>query len=192
MILDQLNLNDKGIENGVVTFSSSDYIKTAKENKICRSCTLCGSQNIILHGKTIIKAEVIIRGDLAQVRIGRYCIINENCVLRPPYKALQRGFAFYPMQIGNNVVFGSGSIVEAASIGANVRIGKRCIIAKRCILKDCCALLDDTVLAPDTVVPPFSVFAGAPGKLIAELPDCVPELFEALSEEIFRKFQSTA
>jgi dynactin-5 len=176
----------------VEVFDRSAYIETAKANKISRSCVLCGSQNIILHGKAIIQSGAVIRGDLAQVRIGRYCILRKDCVLRPPYKALQRGFAFYPMQVGTNVIIGEGSVVEAASVGSNVRIGAGCVVARRCILKDCCVLLDDTVLAPDTVVPPFSVFSGAPGRLVAELPECVPELFASECADIFAKFRSAA
>lgn len=52
---------------------------------------LCGSQNIILQGKVIVQAEAIIRGDLAHVRTGRYCIISKEAVIRPPYKKFSKG-----------------------------------------------------------------------------------------------------
>jgi dynactin-5 len=99
-------------------------------------------------------------------------------------RAFCRGFAFFPLTIGENVMIGESSIVEAASIGRNVQIGKDCIIvggdilcfcaaltalvpsakSKRCILKDCCCILDGTILAPDTTVPPFTIFGGSPGE----------------------------
>ena len=59
-----------------VYYSKSEYIETASGNKVSRNSILCGSQNIVLNGKTIIMAECIVRGDLANVRIGRHCVIR--------------------------------------------------------------------------------------------------------------------
>jgi len=174
----------------VVEYNRANFIETAKGNKISRECVLSGSQNIILQGKTVIKKRAILRGDLAQIRIGRYCTIGELCVIRPAYKALQRGFAFYPMQIGANVIIGKNSVIQAACIGCNVRIGEGCVVSRRSILKDCCLLLDGSVLAPDTVMPPFSIFGGSPAKIVGELPICTPELISALCFETFSKFRA--
>lgn len=52
---------------------------------------LCGSQNIVLHGKVIVQSDAIIRGDLANVRTGRYCIISNNAIIRPPFKKFSKG-----------------------------------------------------------------------------------------------------
>lgn len=62
---------------------------------MCRHTVLCGSQNIILHGKTIVQQEAIIRGDLANVRLGRYCIISKGVVLRPPFKKFSKGLVVF-------------------------------------------------------------------------------------------------
>lgn len=56
-----------------------------------RHTVLCGSQNIVLHGKVIVQSDAIIRGDLANVRTGRYCIISKNAIIRPPFKKFSRG-----------------------------------------------------------------------------------------------------
>lgn len=32
-------------------YDAADYIETASGNKVCRKSVLCGSQNIMLHGK---------------------------------------------------------------------------------------------------------------------------------------------
>ncbi|TAQ88969.1 hypothetical protein B7494_g2703, partial [Chlorociboria aeruginascens] len=82
-------------------------------NKVSRRSQIIGTTNIILGGKTVIQAEVIIRGDLLRttlpsssslasgsgatgaekgggvavaVAIGRYCVLSRGCVLRPPGK----------------------------------------------------------------------------------------------------------
>ena len=66
----------KEMELPDVYYSKSEYIETASGNKVSRNSILCGSQNIVLNGKTIIMAECIVRGDLANVRIGRHCVIR--------------------------------------------------------------------------------------------------------------------
>lgn len=63
----------------------------ASGNKVSRQTVLCGSQNIVLHGKVIVQSDAIIRGDLANVRTGRYCIISKNAIIRPPFKKFSRG-----------------------------------------------------------------------------------------------------
>lgn len=52
---------------------------------------LCGSQNIVLHGKVIVQSGAIVRGDLANVRVGRYCVIGKKAVVRPPFKKFSKG-----------------------------------------------------------------------------------------------------
>ena len=76
-------------------------------NKVSRRSQIIGTTNIILGGKTVIQAEVIIRGDLLRtytssnpgekqgnpvaVAIGRYCFFSRGCELRPPGK-LYKGY----------------------------------------------------------------------------------------------------
>jgi hypothetical protein len=79
-------------------------------NKVSRRSQIIGTTNIILGGKTVIQAEVIIRGDLLRtypasnpnekqsgnqvaVAIGRYCFFSRGCELRPPGK-LYKGYVF--------------------------------------------------------------------------------------------------
>jgi dynactin 5 len=80
-------------------------------NKVSRRSQIIGTTNIILGGKTVIQAEVIIRGDLLRtyppsnpsekqgntvaVAIGRYCFFSRGCELRPPGK-LYKGYVYSP------------------------------------------------------------------------------------------------
>lgn len=63
----------------------------ASGNKVSRQTVLCGSQNIVLHGKVIVQSDAIIRGDLANVKTGRFCIISKGSVIRPPFKKFSKG-----------------------------------------------------------------------------------------------------
>lgn len=93
----------------VTSPNPNEYIQTAMTgNKVSRKGTILGSQNIILGGKCIIQHGTIIRGDLKRITassststatagqtqptqsvavyIGRYCLLAESSVIRPPYK----------------------------------------------------------------------------------------------------------
>lgn len=63
----------------------------ATGNRVSRASVLCGSQNIVLSGKVIVLSGVIIRGDLANVRVGRHCVISSKAVIRPPFKKFSKG-----------------------------------------------------------------------------------------------------
>ena len=63
------------------------------------------------------------------LRVGsRYCIVGRRAVLRPPFKKFSKGVAFFPTHIGDHVLIGEGSVVNAASVGSYVYIGKNCVI----------------------------------------------------------------
>lgn len=78
----------------------------------------------------------IVRGDLRRsqtgsyvvISMGRYCLIGEGAVLRPPGKIYKGAFTFYPVRILDYVHIGAECIVEAASIGSCIDIGARSII----------------------------------------------------------------
>uniref|UniRef100_A0A3Q3L975 Dynactin subunit 5 n=1 Tax=Mastacembelus armatus TaxID=205130 RepID=A0A3Q3L975_9TELE len=142
------------MELSEILYNKAEYIETASGNKVSRQSVLCGSQNIVLNGKTIVMNDCIIRGDLANVRVGRHCVVKSRSVIRPPFK-----------KCDILRCLSEDCVVNAAQIGSYVHIGKNCVIGRRCVLKDCCKILDNTVLPPETVVPPFTVFSGCPGPL---------------------------
>lgn len=169
-------------------YNASQFIETASGNKVSRNSVLCGSQNIVLNGKTIIMNDTIMRGDLANIKVGRYTVIRERAVIRPPVKKFSKGVAFFPLTIGDSVYVGEDSIVSAAQVGSYVHVGKDCVVGRRSVLKDCCALADGCVLPPDTVVPPFAIFAGNPGRMVGELPECTQDLMVDYTWNFYHSF----
>ncbi|KAJ3089701.1 hypothetical protein HK102_005715 [Quaeritorhiza haematococci] len=181
------------MEAPVTYYDKAEYIETDTGNKVSRKSVICGSQNIILGGKTVIQTDCVVRGDLRRtggghavvVAIGRYCLLGQRSVIRPPYKTYKGIFSYYPMKIGDHVHIGEDTIVEAATIGSFVQIGRNCVIGRFAIIKDCCRILDNTVIPPNTVVPSFSVYGGNPGKLVDELPECTQDLFENITKDFY-------
>ncbi|PBP20438.1 dynactin [Diplocarpon rosae] len=165
--------------------AKGEYIETDTGNKVSRRSQIIGTTNIILGGKTVIQAEVIIRGDLLRtfpasnpsekhgsavaVAIGRYCFFSRGCELRPPGKLYKGQFSHYPLKIADHVFVGAGSIIEAALIGSHVNIGSNCVVGKFTIIKDYVKIRDGTVVPPNMVIPSFSVVAGRPGRVVAEI-----------------------
>ncbi|EEA08157.1 uncharacterized protein CMU_011050 [Cryptosporidium muris RN66] len=145
-----------------------EYIQTASGNIVCRKTILCGSQNIHLLGTCIIDQGVILRGDLAVIRIGQYVILEPNCIIRPSFKRFKEKYGSIPISIGDCVHIGENSIVMATSIGSNILIGDNCIIGHASIIKDNCIILPNTVISPDTVIPPFTEWSGNPGIRLPE------------------------
>ena len=171
-----------------VFYSKEEYIETASGNKVSRQSVLCGSQNIVLNGKTIIMSDCIIRGDLANVRIGRNCVISKRSVIRPPFKKFSKGVAFFPLHVGDNVLIEEDCVINAAHVGSNVHIGKNCVIGRRSILKDCCAIADNTVIPPETVVAPCTLFSGSPGILTSTLPECMQDIMTDITKNYYQHF----
>eukprot|EP00730_Choanoeca_flexa_P003590 TRINITY_DN11448_c1_g1_i3.p2 TRINITY_DN11448_c1_g1~~TRINITY_DN11448_c1_g1_i3.p2 ORF type:complete len:182 (+),score=24.48 TRINITY_DN11448_c1_g1_i3:125-670(+) len=179
----------------VVKYNKADYIETQSGNKVSKRSVLCGSQNIVLLGKTIVQEGCVIRGDLANIRVGRQCVFKTRAVLRPPWKILPNrtpSLSFLPMMVGDGTIIEENALVAAASIGSYVHIGKDAIIGSCCILKDCCKVEAGAVLPPNTVVPPFAIFGGSPAKLIGQLPECARDLHRDFARQSYSRFQPEA
>jgi dynactin-5 len=84
--------------------------------------------NVIHNQQAVVGSGVLVRGDLAKVRIGKYCLILENSVIRPSCKLLSGGLSFFPTQIGSYTHIGKDCVIEALKIGSYVHIGDNCII----------------------------------------------------------------
>ncbi|KAG4076189.1 hypothetical protein HA402_014738 [Bradysia odoriphaga] len=142
-------------------YNKDEYVETASGNKVSRHTVICGSQNIVLNGKVIVQTGAIIRGDLANVKTGRYCVIGKKAVIRPPLKQFSSGVAFFPLYIGDHVYIGEESVVQAASVGSYVYVGKDVVVGRRCVLKDCCIIEDGATVPPDTTIASFMRFTAA-------------------------------
>lgn len=107
-----------------------EYIVTARGTRVHRTCSLCGSSNVVLNGKSVIEAGAMLRGDLARVTLGRHCVVGAGTVLRPPFKDFESGAKFVALSIGNHVTIGRDCVIEAATIGTCVSIGDGCILVR--------------------------------------------------------------
>ncbi|KAF2153883.1 dynactin [Myriangium duriaei CBS 260.36] len=163
--------------------AKSEYIETETGNKISRKARIEGKPNIMLGGKTVIMAEVCLRGDLhrfscsdgvdkgptTSISIGRYAVVATGTTLRPPCRISRGQMAYYPIRIGDNVFIGPSCMISAISISSHVYIGANCVLSPFCIIKENCKVLPNTVVPANMVVPPSSVVGGNPGRVIDDV-----------------------
>ncbi|KAG9349771.1 hypothetical protein JZ751_026124 [Albula glossodonta] len=99
-----------------ILYNKAEYIETASGNKVSRQSVLCGSQNIVLNGKTIVMNDCIIRGDLANVRVGRQCVIKSRSVIRPPFKKFSKGGSRAVQRVVNKCVRGERRVLTCPGL----------------------------------------------------------------------------
>ena len=111
---------------------------------------------------------------------------HEHFLERKKYPTFR--VAFFPLQIGDHVFIGEGSVVNAAVVSSYVYIGKNVIIGRRCVLKDCCYIEDNSVVPPETVVPTFTKFSGSPARRTGELPENTQDIMMDFTKSYYSHF----
>lgn len=79
-----------GAGSGAATDAPGLYVDSGRGNRVSRTAMLGGSQNIQLKGKIVLDHDVIVRGDIANVHVGRHCFVGERSVLRPSSKLYEK------------------------------------------------------------------------------------------------------
>lgn len=120
--------------------------------------------------------------------MGYYCIIKEECIIRPSYTKTHGRLKYTKMTIGDHVYIDKDCIICALKIGNNVQIGRNCIIGHRAQIHDNAKILDNSVLPPDTVIPPNTVYGGRPARFIAELPETAGHVQKEFTTNYYNMF----
>ncbi|KAF9637806.1 putative dynactin subunit 5 protein [Lasiodiplodia theobromae] len=140
-----------------------EYIETDSGNKVSRKAHISGTANITLGGKTVIMADVHLRGDLHRLK-------TSHTSSDATGEGGNRGqLSYYPMKIGDNVFVGAGSHISAASISSHVHVGEGCILEPFCIVRDNVKILPRSVVPANMVIPSNSIAGGRPARVVGEL-----------------------
>jgi len=179
------------VEGG--TGSGNGYIKTTTHNFVSRKAIIDGPKQVEIRGRSILQDGVHIRGDLAMIRIGRYCEIDIHTILEPPMHPFDPSKRI-PIIIGSHTHIGSNSTIAAAAIGSMVWIGKNVTLGPRVIVKDNCIIEDGVHLGADTVIPPFTRISSKGAVqdshfLQTELPPSMAIHMQELSLDRFQVFK---
>ena len=77
----QLDLYEKKIY-----YEEKEYYETRSKNLIGKKCLIKCSNNIEICDHAILQQRIILRGDLAKVSIGKYVVLSEMVIIKPPTK----------------------------------------------------------------------------------------------------------
>jgi dynactin-5 len=169
-----------------------DFIWTAAtHNYVSRAADFQGSQQIELRGRSIVQGKVVIRGDLAWVRVGRYTHVRAGSKVQPPPLPMtkQQEQQYAPVTIGAHTWIGENVYSEAAAIGSSCWIGNGVRLGPRVLLKDGCVVETGVSIPADTVVPPFTRVSSVDGRLEwKELPPSITVELQERSRQFYHEF----
>lgn len=164
------------------------FIKTTTHNYVSRKSVIDGAKHVEIKGRSIIKDGVVLRGGLAVVRIGRYCVIESGTLLEPPPHPYDKS-KYVPLVVGSHTHIGSNSQIYAAAIGSMVWIGNNVKLGKRCIIKDNCVIESGTEIGDGTIVPPFTRISNKETTTYQELPPSIAVQLQEVSISRFDEFK---
>mmetsp|Transcript_18379 Transcript_18379/g.54606 ORF Transcript_18379/g.54606 Transcript_18379/m.54606 type:complete len:216 (+) Transcript_18379:248-895(+) len=152
-------------------YADAQRWRHARSNFVSRAASVEGPDNVAIGGDSVVREGARVRGDLARVRLGRYCDVGRNVVLSPPPRADEAGAtAYVPMTVGSHATFREHCVVEAAAVGEGCVIGPRAVVGRCAVLKDYCVVAADARVPEDFVAEPFAVITGAPAAAVGLLP----------------------
>jgi carbonic anhydrase/acetyltransferase-like protein (isoleucine patch superfamily) len=123
----------------------------------------------------------VVRGDVAQIRVGEMANIQDNCTIHCDDDV--------PNIIGSRVTLGHGVIAHGVEIGDGSLIGIASRLLAGCRIGRGCLVAAGAVVPPNLVVPDGMVVMGVPGRIVRATTDrekaylaMVPERYLALAK----------
>jgi len=119
--------------------------------------------DVVIGDQSTVMHHVMIRGDIAPIRIGARVNVQDGSILHTPW-----GTA---LDIADDVGIGHRAIVHCRRVGPRTLIGMGAILLNDCEIGSRCIVAAGALLSPKTVVPDGSVVMGVPGKVVREVTD---------------------
>jgi len=117
--------------------------------------------DVAIGDESTIMYQVVIRGDIAPIRIGARVNIQDGSVVHTKYGV--------PLEIGDDVGVGHRAVVHCRRVEAGSLIGTGAIVLDDCEIGRQCVIAAGTVLPPGTVIPNGKVVMGVPGRVIRDV-----------------------
>ena len=106
---------------------------------------------------------VCIRGDVAPIRIGNRCSIQDHVMLHCKHKV--------PLDIGGDVIIGHHACVHCRRVGHSALIGIGAKVLDNSEIGNNCLVAAGAVVRPGMIVPDGYMIAGVPAKIIRKVTD---------------------
>ena len=119
--------------------------------------------DVVIGDRSTIMHHVMIRGDIAPIRIGSRVNLQDGVIVHTPHGT--------PLDIADEVGVGHRAVVHCRSIGARTLIAIGAILLDDCRIGSRCIVAAGVLLPPGTVVPDGSVVMGFPGRVVRQVTD---------------------
>ena len=125
------------------------------------------AENAVLVGDVQIGADtniwpfVCARGDVAPIRVGRGCSIQDFTMLHCKHK--------HPLIIEDHVLVGHHAVVHCDRIGSWTLVGIGSRILDQAVIGQGCIVAAGAVVTPKTIVPDSKLVAGVPAKILRDV-----------------------
>lgn len=132
------------------------------------SCFLAAGSRVIgdvvLEENVSVWFNVVIRGDVERIRIGRNSNIQDNVVIHVThYKN--------PTWVGEGVTVGHSAVLHGCTIGNGALIGMNSVVLDRAVIGEGALVAAGAVVTPHVHIPAGMLAAGIPAKPIRHLTD---------------------
>ena len=132
------------------------------------SCFLAAGARIIgdvvLEENVSVWFNVVIRGDVERIRIGKNSNIQDNVVIHVTHFK-------NPTEIGENVTVGHNAVLHGCTVLDGALIGIGSAVLDRAVIGKGALVAAGAVVTPHTHIPPGMLAAGVPAKVIRALSD---------------------
>jgi carbonic anhydrase/acetyltransferase-like protein (isoleucine patch superfamily) len=133
--------------------------------KIPKSCFIAPNASVIgnvdLSENVSIWFNVVIRADLAQVKIAKNSNIQDGSILH-----VDKGF---PINIAENVTIGHKVMLHGCTIGEGSLIGINAVVLNGAIVGKNCLVGANALVTENMVIPDGSLVLGSPAKVVKQL-----------------------
>jgi len=124
--------------------------------------------NVVVADDASIWPGVVIRGDVAPIRIGAGTNIQDGAILHGTHAGPYSGDGF-PLSIGDYVTIGHGAVVHACTVGNHCLIGIGAIVMDGAVVPDNVILGAGGLVATGKQLESGFLYVGAPARKIREL-----------------------
>lgn len=131
--------------------------KIAPSALIHETCFILG--DVEIGENSSIWPGVVIRGDVAKIKIGDNVHIQDNSVVHTEFGST----------LGNNIVIGHAVVVHVSKLGNNCMVGNNATLLDNAEIGDYCMIAAGSVIPPETKFPENSLIMGTPAKRKSEI-----------------------
>jgi len=113
----------------------------------------------------------VVRGDFADIKIGRYTCVQDNAVIHPADVYHGKKARYLPVRIGNYVIVGHNTLLHGCTIEDNCVVGGGAIVFNGVTVREGSLIGMGAVVLGGVEVPSHTIVVGIPARPLRALRD---------------------